>query len=189
MKIKKTGTPKIADRGVQCIFVGYALDHASDCYRMYDPTTNRVHVTRDVIWLKRMFYEKPANRPEITLEPRFDVPNHSGQIIGAGEGEPEELHDFEPENFLPDEPETPPGMMTRSGRTVRPPQLYMHEFAEMGLTEAKANYHSLIATAADKMFDPSEIACVGARLGGGFANMQELHVMKYDEAMEQPDKD
>ena len=68
VKIKVDSTSKLADRGVQCMFVGYAKDHAGDVYLMYDPATKRVHTTRDVIWLKRMFFEK--NKPkEIALEP------------------------------------------------------------------------------------------------------------------------
>jgi hypothetical protein len=54
-------TPKLQDRGVQCMLVGYALDHYGDCYRMWDPVTGGIHVTRYIIWLKRMFYEKGAN--------------------------------------------------------------------------------------------------------------------------------
>lgn len=34
VKLKMIGTPKIADRGVQCMFVGYALEHAGDVYHM-----------------------------------------------------------------------------------------------------------------------------------------------------------
>jgi hypothetical protein len=51
-------TPKLQDRGVQCMFVGYTLDHDGDRYRMWDPVTGGIHVTRDISWLKRMFYEK-----------------------------------------------------------------------------------------------------------------------------------
>jgi hypothetical protein len=36
------------------MFVGYALDHAGDCYRMWEPQTGRVHESRDIIWLKQM---------------------------------------------------------------------------------------------------------------------------------------
>jgi Integrase core domain. len=50
--LKNTRSPKLADRGVQCMFVGYALNHEGDCYRMWDPLTNRVHITRDIIWLR-----------------------------------------------------------------------------------------------------------------------------------------
>ena len=48
----------IADRGVQCMMTGYATDHEGDCYRMWDPKTKGIHETRDVIWMKRMYYEK-----------------------------------------------------------------------------------------------------------------------------------
>ena len=33
-----------------------------------------------------------------------------------------------------------------------------------------------------------EVAMVGAGVGGGFNNTQELHVMKYKEAMKTPEK-
>ena len=37
-------------------------------------------------------------------------------------------------------------------------------------------------------FKPGEMACVGAGIGGGFANTKELHVMKYAEAMKGSEK-
>ena len=30
-------TPKIHDKGITCMFVGYSLDHTGNCYRMWDP--------------------------------------------------------------------------------------------------------------------------------------------------------
>jgi hypothetical protein len=54
LKNKRTG--KLSDRVMQCIFVGYAANHEGDCDCMWDPTTSHVHVTRDIIWLKCMFY-------------------------------------------------------------------------------------------------------------------------------------
>jgi hypothetical protein len=50
--LRKKHSPKLADCGVQCMFVGYALNHEGDCYRMWDPLTQRVHVMRDIIWLR-----------------------------------------------------------------------------------------------------------------------------------------
>ncbi len=38
------------------VFVGYADEHAGNCYRMYNPVTSRVNVTRDIIWLGRMYF-------------------------------------------------------------------------------------------------------------------------------------
>ena len=51
VKIKNLVTPKIADRGIQCMFVGYALNHSPDMYWMYNPKTNGIMVSHDVIWL------------------------------------------------------------------------------------------------------------------------------------------
>jgi hypothetical protein len=53
--------PKILDRGVTCMFVAYAVDHEGDCYIMWNPTTQRVYTTRDVIWLNRLFHTKVIN--------------------------------------------------------------------------------------------------------------------------------
>jgi hypothetical protein len=38
------------------MMLGYADDHAGDVYRMWDPDTDGVHETRDVTWLKRMYF-------------------------------------------------------------------------------------------------------------------------------------
>jgi hypothetical protein len=73
VKIKTKTTPKLADRGVQCMFVSYAKDHEGDCYQMWDPKTKRVHVTRDIIWLRRMFYTKAVPEAELAIEPEVDV--------------------------------------------------------------------------------------------------------------------
>jgi hypothetical protein len=73
VKTKTKTTPKLADRGVQCMFVGYAKDHEGDCYQMYNPKTDGVHTTCDVIWLRRMFYTAPTAVPEIALEPDDDI--------------------------------------------------------------------------------------------------------------------
>jgi len=35
---------------MKCIMVGYADDHSSDTYRMYDPLSNHVRLTQDIHW-------------------------------------------------------------------------------------------------------------------------------------------
>jgi hypothetical protein len=56
VKVKTDTTPKIADRGLKCMFVGYSKDHDGDCYEMWYPQTNRIYTTRNVIWMKKMYY-------------------------------------------------------------------------------------------------------------------------------------
>jgi hypothetical protein len=56
VKIKKNSTPKLADRGITCMLVGYADYHTGDCYKMLNWKTKRILVTRDVLWLKRTYF-------------------------------------------------------------------------------------------------------------------------------------
>jgi hypothetical protein len=49
VKTKTKTTTKIADRGVQCMFIWYAKDHEGNCYQMWNPKTEGVHTTADVI--------------------------------------------------------------------------------------------------------------------------------------------
>ena len=56
-------------KGVACMFIGYSTDHAGDCYRMWNPKTNHVHTTRDVLWLKRMYFTRPKTQPHIVIPP------------------------------------------------------------------------------------------------------------------------
>jgi hypothetical protein len=52
--------PKLCYHGLNCMFVGYATDHAGDVYYMWNPKTNGIHVTWYIVWLKRMFYPAPV---------------------------------------------------------------------------------------------------------------------------------
>ena len=74
VKIKTKTSPKLKDKGVHGMFVGYATEHSGDIFRMYDPKTNCIRVSRDVIWLKRMYFEQPPTAREMTIEPiMFDI--------------------------------------------------------------------------------------------------------------------
>ena len=57
VKTRTKTTPKLNDRGTQCMFVGYAMDHEGDTYRMWNPETKMIMESRDVIWLNRMYFE------------------------------------------------------------------------------------------------------------------------------------
>jgi hypothetical protein len=39
------------------MFVGYCLNHAGDTVRMWDPDTKRVHLSRDIMWTGRMYFD------------------------------------------------------------------------------------------------------------------------------------
>ena len=42
-------TPKMANNGLTCMFVGYAPNHANGVYRMWNLCTGRVHISRDFV--------------------------------------------------------------------------------------------------------------------------------------------
>ena len=70
VKSEKQG--KIGDCGVTMMFIGYSNNHDGDCYRVFNPKTNGVSKTCDVIWLKRICYEKQDTKitkhePIVTL--------------------------------------------------------------------------------------------------------------------------
>ena len=48
---------KLDDRGMICIFLGYPKDHAGDTYRVLNPQTNKTMITRDLIWLHKLYHE------------------------------------------------------------------------------------------------------------------------------------
>jgi hypothetical protein len=84
--LKMQGMSKLQDRGVQCMFVGYSLKHEGNCFRMWDPVTKRVHVTRDVLWLRRMFYPRgPELGPEEAVMPSVCLPIDDGAEAGKSD--------------------------------------------------------------------------------------------------------
>ena len=48
MKVTTPNLKKLDDRSRRTIFVGYEL--GSKAYRVYDPVTRRVHVSRDLVF-------------------------------------------------------------------------------------------------------------------------------------------
>jgi hypothetical protein len=70
VKLKTDMMPNIADRGVLCMFIRYDDDHDGDVYRMWIPKTERVHITRDIIWMKQIMFTKEVDEAmvEVTNE-------------------------------------------------------------------------------------------------------------------------
>ena len=135
VKLKNNRTPKIFDRGQVCMFVGYPDSHACDTYRMWDPRSTRVHVSRDIIWMGRMFFS-----PSSALPPAFSTSNSeiftevdhtkpSPTATPPIEDDPsndEALTDTEEANEDPNIPGKDtavcsPSRVTRSGRVIQPP--------------------------------------------------------------------
>jgi hypothetical protein len=93
VKTKTPTTAKLADRGMHCMFVGYALDHAGDVYHMWNPKTGWVHETRNVIWLHHLYFKRPVE--QYGIMPTLD----ENKMVQAGESKAtqmtESLSEFE----------------------------------------------------------------------------------------------
>ena len=62
---------KVDMRGILCLMGGYCTERAGDCYKMYDPINNNVYLTRDVLWLNRMYFDQAGevdNLPDISAD-------------------------------------------------------------------------------------------------------------------------
>ena len=58
---------KLRDRGIKCLWIGYAKNRSSDTYRLYNPKTRKIILSRDVIFLnqdKENVAETPSEKSE-----------------------------------------------------------------------------------------------------------------------------
>lgn len=93
-KDKKTG-----NRGDTMMFVGYS-DRESDSCRMFDTTTKRVVVTRDIIWLGRMYYAPKPVESDVTIE--LDLNEEIDNTLDEDEKESKEEDDSDDGDSVPD---------------------------------------------------------------------------------------
>ena len=210
VKTKTNTTPKLADRGVTCMLVGYADNHTGDCYEMLNWKTKRIMTTRDVLWLKRMYFGKfngeiqkdksstvsqdDENTVETLVHAEEDNNENNSQDEGS-EKEPgieieqnvntddneeddenNDTNDDENEEDSFDKAESPVKRITRYGREIRSPVRLIEEIEGLLIDKVKMNSIA------------REIVAVGAGIGGGFANTQELIPMKFKEAMAGPER-
>ena len=59
--VKVGKNAKTGDHGTTMMFIVYVTDRESDSVRMWDPTTNGVVKTCDVIWMKQMYFTQPKD--------------------------------------------------------------------------------------------------------------------------------
>jgi hypothetical protein len=147
VKVKTKTTPKVADLGVHCMFIAYADDHDGDIYRMWNPKTERVHITRDVIWMKQMMFTKGVEGPVIEVnnhntngrQGEDEKPADPGKVKDNGTDDESEDDSSDEEPVKEDEPWS--DVTTRSGRSVRAPSRLIAEVgaSALGITKAEEN--------------------------------------------------
>jgi len=190
VKLKSPHLPKIYNRGKTCMFIGYSLNHAGDTYRMWDPDSKRVHLSRDIVWLNKMFFKKLTGwittDTEVTKNlntKHIDEVEDEVEIVFEDDSQ-EDIEEDSHEEIKVDDNiiDFNEGLKhtTRSGRNVRLPARFREEMENL-LYEENSDY------AREKTND--EMILIGAGIGEGILHTGELHVMKFKDAMESPDRD
>ncbi len=60
--VKEGKCRKVFNHRVTMMFIGYNQNNPDHCYRMFNPASGRVTLTRDIIWLGRMFYPRCSTK-------------------------------------------------------------------------------------------------------------------------------
>jgi hypothetical protein len=205
----RTFQPKEKGRGITCIMVGYYPDHGVGTYRIFDPNTNGVHLSLDVTWLRRKFYSSllTAREGEV-ITPTTEVPAGVAPTVATRQTAPEaedqteedagEVEDEDVENKIPANGTTT-HTTTRSGRIVKLPSYLRDEYETSHVSvdytitfdPGKERYYQAMSECGFSCVDHDggEMAMVGAGVGGGFMNTNELHTLIFDQALASPEKD
>jgi hypothetical protein len=190
--IKNGKDGKIGDRGVTCMFVGYASNHEGNCYRMWNPNTKEISKTCDVVFLKKMFFGtpmKPVRKKQRSDNEDLDSvqqDKRGGTITADFVTVDDNTVTIESiDSSVPDTPVVNNNLgQSKYGCMYRHTLHYDPMTGCTIGTEATvlANYYQCLKDTDGKR----EFANVGAGIRGGFENTMELKPMKYKEAINGP---
>ena len=113
---------KAGNRGVTMMFAGYSNDHGGDTVRMWNEKTKRITDTRDVTWLKRMYFEGTENsnmEEPLGLVARYVETNKSGERVKWSFTGPEAWESDAGIDLIPPDDHSVP--CTRYGRKIYVP--------------------------------------------------------------------
>jgi len=91
---------KLANRGMHCMFIGYADNHASGTFKMFNLKTHRIWTTRDVCWVAATIvkYNEMTNNPPMKQaddDDDNDVRPRPGPVTTTHQDDDDEDDDIE----------------------------------------------------------------------------------------------
>jgi hypothetical protein len=106
------------------MFVGYSPNHAGDTFWMWDPETKQVHVSRDIIWLNKMYFNRTTewiNVPRNNFTGNNEYDSDNVQLENENNNNNNEYEDISNEIEYIDENKNENNKIitTRSGRVIR----------------------------------------------------------------------
>ena len=160
------------------------MNSADGVYKIWNPNTNRIIVSRDIIWMRRMYY-KPADGLDDEVGGDMDKGLVTSVVENDDDDNDKDVDEDKDadteEDANMDAPARAPAaaITTRSGRVVS-------QHAAM-MMASKAEYADGEVAAIG--IDINEVACVGMGTGSAFKNTSKLKVLKLDQALGGPDKE
>lgn len=199
VKIGKDG--KTGERGIKMMFVGYPANRESDSKRMYNPVTNRVSTTRDILWLCEMYYapKEDSMNEVVTYLSGDEEATDDATSTGSDEDEDSIPDNNQGDESVAGEGESESVATTRSGRSVRPRDRLIETMAanmtemtgsalDLRMMSALNEIDEYEVMAASYGMQEIELGLVGAGVAsGGFTNTKQLKVLNYEQAMNSED--
>jgi len=178
---------KLNNRGTKHKFIGYSNKHSGDTVRIFCVEQKSVIVTRDVVWLNKMYFseltEKSASDDRVpVIEDSVSVTDDVNKDNDV-EADREQGNSSDQANRLSS---VTPAVVTRSGRRVVMPARYRDNDDNDVAATVVNNYYTQLML---HDLTLTEVCLVGACIGGGYFNTKELHTMTYREGMESDERD
>ena len=86
VSLKEGKHPKMKNKGIKMMFVGYPDNHPADCFTMWDPQTERTHFTRDVIFLRKLYFAPAIGAGEGRVRHLTNIYEHLNDENSGEEG-------------------------------------------------------------------------------------------------------
>jgi hypothetical protein len=204
---------KILNRGLTMMFVGYSEDHAENVFQLFNPETSRIAQSCNVIWLGRMYHTRQD--ADLTQQlPIVTVPINIHNASVDAEIQKLEVATFPlseergvDSNSSSDNADEWIMANTRYGCAIErkdgsynPGTGSINKWSDVVAAEVDyienlvANYYKVLEINESEVKvlqmlndSISEYINIGAGVSGGFTNTNELHMMKYHEAINGPD--
>ncbi len=208
--VKEEKKGKVLDRGVTMMFVGYYNYHRGNRYKMCNPVTNRVVITCDAIWLRRMYFTRQVSQYLDRKMPVVSVPINMNKRKVEDNLESLKVVMLTTAPTTEEREGTTNVSLEKSSNWVTTKTRFGHKVGRKSGTynpttgtivkwinrvtavniDNPEHYYNVMGVNKDeeKVLEDShnelfEFVNVGAGIGRGFLNTQELRVMKYHEAI------
>jgi len=113
---------KLTDRGIPVVHMGRAKGHAGDTYRFLNPKTKGIIVSRDAIWLDKVYGEYKGTHKAPTYDTTTVIPKMKlvmAQQVTETDNQPTQQEEAEPATMLDNDATEPPNPATATGPRTR----------------------------------------------------------------------